>query len=158
MLFSGLVDAPQAAIVVGLGLIFVMLTIASRHLPSVAAAGILAGVAVFIQLAPSSTPTIIAVGCVAGSYLALWIGRSLRLDWQAFQRDRLRLEGKIDAIGSQTTLADIRLAELNLLQEHPNARLVPKGGASEDLPPAMSSGNSDPSQVRTEGTDAGMTR
>jgi hypothetical protein len=107
----------QVAIVLGSALMFAVSAIFSRHVPSIAGAGILAGVAILAYLAPNSTPTVIAVGCAAGSVLTLWIGRRICRDRRALQRDLRSLSDKIAVIASQNTLADIRTAELNLLRE-----------------------------------------
>jgi cytoskeletal protein CcmA (bactofilin family) len=127
--FFGLLNS-DAGVAIGLAILFFFLALFSRHLLSILGAAILAAVAVLVWLIPTSTPIIIATGCAAGSVLVLWIGRRLRIDRQALQRDLLNIAGKVDAVGSQNTLTNIRLAELKLGLERSNgAQLVPDGPA-----------------------------
>jgi hypothetical protein len=111
---------------IGLVIVFSFLTLFSRHLLSFVAGAILAAAAVLVWLVPSSTPTIVATACAAGSILVLWIGRRLRIDKHTYQRDLRSITDRLDMVASQNTLADIRLAELRLdLEHHEGARIVP---------------------------------
>jgi len=120
-------------IAIGFLALFAILAALSKSLYAVIAASILAAAALFLQFAPDSTPTIIAVACAAGSILVLWIGRQVRLYRRAVRRDLLSLEDKLAAIASQNTLIEIRKAELDLLLKNANsnethadeAKLVP---------------------------------
>jgi hypothetical protein len=123
---------------------FLMLLLACKHLPSILAALTLACMAVLIELAPDSTSSIIAGGCVAGSYFVLLFGRMLRVERRDLRRELARLEEKLAAVGSQNTLAEIRLAEMNLSRaSSDNTRLAttispsPPTGTPEHSAPSL---------------------